>query len=106
MGHFVICAFRPHPGKEAALHDVLRDHMPTLRSQGLITDRPAYLMKAKDGTMVEVFEWRSQEAVDAAHQNPVVRALWARLDECCTCITLRDLPETTSPYPHFEPVNA
>lgn len=105
MGHFVICAFRPHPGKEQELRALLRDHMPTLRSQGLITERPAYLMKAGDGTMVEVFEWKSQEAVDAAHLNPVVRALWTRFDDCCTCVTLRDLAETTSPYPHFEPVD-
>lgn len=105
MGHFVICAFRPHAGKESELWAVLRDHMPTLRSQGLITEHPAYLMKAGDGTMVEVFEWKSQEAVDAAHLNPVVRGFWARFDDCCTCVTLRDLPETTSPYPHFEPVD-
>jgi len=105
MGAFVICAFRPKPGKERSLLAVLRDHMPTLRGQGLITDRPAYLMRAEDGTMIEIFEWKSEDHTRKAHENPVVRKLWARFEECCDYICLRDVAETTSPFPHFEPVD-
>jgi quinol monooxygenase YgiN len=104
MPHFVICAFRPKPGKEKELLAVIRDHMPTLRSQGLNTDRPAYVMRAADGTIVEVFEWKSKEAVEEAHRNPVVLKLWERFGACSDYITLRDLPETMSPFPHFEPI--
>lgn len=105
MGSFVICAFRPKHGKAKELLHVLRDHMPTLRGQNLITDRPAYLMHAADGTMVEIFEWKSEEAVAAAHENPVVRKLWERFEACSEYITLRDLAETSSPFPHFEPID-
>ena len=30
-------------------------------------------MRAADGTIVEVFEWRSAEAIQQAHNNPAVR---------------------------------
>jgi quinol monooxygenase YgiN len=105
MPHLVICAFRPKPGKEQELLGVIRDHMPTLRSQSLITERAPIVGRAADGTIIEVFEWRSQAAVDEAHRNPVVRTLWDRFEACSEYLSLRDVPETASPFPHFEPVN-
>lgn len=33
-------------------------------------------MEAGDGTVVEVFEWKSQAAIDSAHTNPEVQRLW------------------------------
>lgn len=105
MGHIVICAFRPRKGKENELLEVIRDHMPTLRSQNLVTDRKPIVGRAADGTIIEVFEWKSQAAVDEAHRNPVVRKLWDRFEACSQYISLRDVAETTSPFPHFEAVD-
>lgn len=34
-------------------------------------------------TIIEVFEWRSSEAIQAAHANPAVQALWAEFNEAC-----------------------
>jgi hypothetical protein len=59
MGKFVIVAYRPRPGKEQELLQLTREHLPILRSEGLATDRPSYVMKSADGTIVEVFEWKS-----------------------------------------------
>ena len=59
MGVFVIAAYRPKKGKERLLRDVLKDHLPILRKERLLTDRPPYLMRAADGTFVEVFESKS-----------------------------------------------
>src|SRR2546430_10664841 len=67
MGVFVIAAYRPKKGKERLLRDVLKDHLPILRKERLVTDRPPYLMRAADGTFVEVFEWKSAAAIEAAH---------------------------------------
>ena len=52
--------------------------------------------------MLEIFEWRSEAAVEAAHANPRVQALWARYEACCDYITLADLAEAKSMFPHFE----
>ena len=45
MGRFVIAAYRPKPGHEDALLRELRDHLPVLRREGLVTDRPPYVMR-------------------------------------------------------------
>lgn len=104
MGVMVIAVFRPKPGMDADLLDCMRDHQPTLRAEGLVTDRPAYVMRAADGALLEVFEWTSQAAIDAAHANPRVHALWARYAACCDYGTLAGLPEAATMFPGFVPV--
>ena len=74
MGMYAIVAYRPKKGKEKLLWEVLKDHVPILRKERLVTDRPPCLMRAADGTFVEVFEWKSAAAIEAAHENPAVQA--------------------------------
>jgi hypothetical protein len=105
MGEMVIVAYRPKPGKESALLEEVRNHLPTLRREGLITDRPSTVMRAGDGTLVEIFEWASAQAVEDAHKNPAVLAMWGRFGEVCTCEPLTSLPEAQGPFPHFTPVD-
>lgn len=105
MGLFVIVTYRPKRRKEAQLIELLRDHVPVLRGQGLATKRPAQVMRARDGSIVEVFEWKSAEAVKKAHENKVVQAMWERFEECCTYSKLADLEEAGEPFAHFEPID-
>ena len=76
MGRFVIVAFKPKPGQSDALAAVVAKHLRVLRSENLVTDKAPYVMHAINGTVVEVFEWRSSEAITAAHSHPAVQALW------------------------------
>ncbi len=103
MGVMVIALFRPKPGKEAELLACMRDHQPVLRAEGLVTDRPAYVMQAADGTLLEVFEWASPASIEAAHDNPRVHALWERYAACCDYGKLADLPEAGALFPGFTP---
>ena len=102
MGVMVMALFRPKPGRSADLMACMRDHMPVLRGQGLATARPNTILRARDGTLIEIFEWVSQQAIDAAHSNPEVGKLWARYSECCDYVTLGDLDESKSLFPEFE----
>jgi hypothetical protein len=104
MGRFVIVAYRPYPGKEERLLELTREHLPILRSQGLATDRPSYVMRATDGTIIEVFEWKSAEAIAAAHQNPVWQAMCGRYSEVCEYISLKNLNESENMFAEFEPI--
>lgn len=104
MGEWVIAAYRPRPGKENRLLDVVREHLPVLRREGLVTDNPPLVLRAGDGTILEIFEWKSQAAVDAAHGNPNVQALWGRFAEVSEYTTLESLAEAKQPFPHFERV--
>ena len=105
MGKFVIVAYRPRPGKAQELLQLTREHLPILRSQGLATDRPSYVMRSVDGTIIEVFEWKSAEAIAAAHQNAVWQAMCGRYSEACDYISLENLSESKNMFAEFDPVD-
>jgi hypothetical protein len=105
MGQFVIACYKPKPGKEAGLLEVVREHLPILRAEKLATDRPSHVMRCKDGTIVEVFEWESAEAIAAAHKNPNVLAMWRRFNEVCDIVKLVDLAESRDMFAGFEPID-
>jgi hypothetical protein len=104
MGRFVIAAFKPKPGMESQLLAVVDRHWRVLAAEGLVTERPRYAMQAADGTVLEVFEWRSPEAIDAAHRNPAVLALWAEFEAACEYVPLAALPESQHPFSEFHPL--
>jgi len=80
----------------------VRKHAAVLRAEGLIAERPAHAMRAADGTVLEVFEWRSPAAIDEAHGNVAVRALWAEFEQCCDYVSLGGLAEAQQPFAEFD----
>ena len=106
MGRFVITSFRPKPGQQQALLAVIARHWQLLQVEQLVSTRPRYAMQAADGTVLEVFEWRSEQAVAAAHQHPGVQALWAEFDSVCSYIPLSAVPEAQQPFAEFTPLDA
>jgi quinol monooxygenase YgiN len=103
-GVIVIVAYRPKPGKEKETLELVQGRVPTLRREGLVTDRVPTIMRARDGTIIEVSEWKSREAIDAAHKNPNVLAMWNKFFAVCDCIPLNTLPESAEMFAGFEPV--
>jgi quinol monooxygenase YgiN len=104
-GVCVIVAYRPKPGKEADLLDLVRSRVPMLTKEGLVTDRKPAIMRAKDGTIIEVSEWKSHEAIEAAHKNENVWAMWNKFFELCDCVPLNTVAETSEMFAGFEPVD-
>jgi hypothetical protein len=100
----VIALYRPHAGQEAALKKLIAAHLPTLRKAGLVTERAPVLAKARDGTYVEIFEWRAADSAALAHHHPEVSKLWAAMGEVCDMPTLSTLVEVGERFPHFQPV--
>jgi predicted membrane GTPase involved in stress response len=101
----VIVNYKAKEGKDAELMGCIKDHMDVLRKEGLATHRPAVVMRATDGSLLELFEWVSAEAVEKAHTNPAVGELWKRFSECCTINKLADLAEAKDMFATFEPVH-
>jgi hypothetical protein len=102
MGSVSVACYRPRPGCEAALLELVRNHLPPLRAEGLVTERPSIVMRTADGTIVEVFEWASQEAIAGAHHNAAVIELWKRFEAVCTYETPANLLEFQNMFAHFE----
>jgi quinol monooxygenase YgiN len=103
-GIIVIVAYRPKPGKEKELLNLVCNRVPTLRKESLVTDRAPTIMRARDGTIIEVSEWKSQEAIDAAHKNPNVLAMWNKFFVVCDCIPLNSLTEANELFAGFKPI--
>jgi quinol monooxygenase YgiN len=103
-GVIVIVAYRPKPGKETELLELVRSRVPTLRKEDLVTDREPTIMCARDGTIIEVSEWKSHEAINAAHKNPNVLAMWEKFFAICDCVPFRTLAEAEEMFPNFEPI--
>ncbi len=104
MGSCVIACYRPLPGKEEELRLLMAEHLPILRSQGLATDRESIVMRAANGTIVEVFEWASAQAIKDAHTNDAVMEMWQRYAEVCTYEVVGNLKEAREMFACFEPL--
>lgn len=97
-----IACYRPKAGKDRDLIQLMREHVPTLQRESYATKRAPIIMRAADGTIVEVFEWASGDAADAAHSNPVVLAMWERFNAACDYVKVSDLAETHEQWASFE----
>ena len=100
----VIVSYTPKAGKEEGMKEVLRDHIPVLRKEGLITEYPCTILKSKNGDYIEIFEWKSGEAIAKAHESENVKELWKRFEEVCTYTNLSDIEECKGLFASFIPV--
>lgn len=105
MGQIVIACYKPKPGKREALKELMKTHVPRLAAEGLVTDRQSIMMEAKDGTIIEVFEWLSAEAIASAHNNPNVLKMWGEYGEVCDYVPLTSVAEVGDLFAGFKPLN-
>jgi hypothetical protein len=104
MGRAVIVAYRPLAGMEWRLLELVKEHVHVLRQENLATERQPWVLRAGDGTILEVFEWNSDTAIERAHALPAIQALWARFAEACEYVKLADLAEARDLFATFDPI--
>jgi hypothetical protein len=105
MGRIVIVAYKPKPGKAEALKELTKTHLPRLHKEGLVTNREPIIVEAADGTIIEIFEWLSDEAIKQAHQNPEVQKMWGEYEEVCDYVPLNTVAEASNLFAEFTPVD-
>lgn len=112
-----IKTYMPNPGRERELEAALHEHYNQLKEAGLVridaseaiesiqltpplhtrphqTAKPEpYFLRTRAGRVVEIFEWRDQEAMDEAHRNPATKATWDKLMSLATLVPLASLGE-------------
>ena len=103
MGKIVIATYKPKPGKEKILDRLVKDHVKVLRNYGFATLRPPMIMKSSDGTIVEVFEWISKNAIEEAKENKDVQEYWERYREVCDIIPVSNLIEANTSFSECSP---
>ena len=76
---------------------------------GYVTRRAPLLLQSRKNPelFIDIFEWKSDEAVAKAHKDPKVLAIWGEMGKLCKKIGigLEKLPEAGSAFPHFDPVD-
>lgn len=105
MKKLAFAMYKPKEGKAGELNEILKTHMPALREYGLMTDKEPFTALADDGTVIEIFEWASQEAIDMAHEHPAIRSIWGKMGPICDFVSMKDLPEAQHPFPNFDIVS-
>jgi len=105
MGRIVAVAYKPKKGSVEALQKLLEKHVQILREQGLASEREPIIMRSKDGIHIEVFEWKSADAIEKAHTNKVVQELWQEFAEVCDYVPLSSASEVANLFSEFESIN-
>ncbi len=100
----VFAAYRPRSGKGRELEKLVASHVPTLRKLGLATKREPIIVRAKDGTIVEIFEWVSNKAAHDAHEHPAVARIWEAMGKVADFVPLGALTESKRPFTHYKPM--
>lgn len=104
MERIVIAAYRPKPDKADDLINFVRTHWSVLDNEGLVSDRKPIISVAKDGTVVEVFGWKSEDSIKLAHTNKVVQGLWSEFAQLCDYIPIGELEEAHDLFTELTPI--
>jgi len=98
----VVALYRPKQGKEKELEALLKRHFVTLKEFGLTTETLPLLGTSEDGSYLEIFEWRSEQAAQKAHDHPAVAQIWEAMSLVSDWGTLSQLPESSRRFPQFQ----
>ena len=101
----VFALYKPHQNKGNELKNLILKHGPILKSNKLITDREPVLAQSINGIYIEIFEWKSNNSIEEAHENLEVQKLWDAMEKVCDFTTLDSIEEVKEFFPHFKPIN-
>lgn len=104
MGILVICSYRPHPGREGEARLLIEAHVPLLRRHDLITERPVVQGIARDGALIEIFEWQSVEKSRGAPAIAEIGAHWKAMGAVMDFVPMASLAESQHAFAHFAPL--
>ena len=100
----VFAIYKPHQNKGNELKKLILKHIPILKSNKLITNREPLLVQSKNGIYIEIFGWKSNDAVDEAHKNPEIQKLWDEMKKVCNYTNLESIDEVKEYFPQFTPI--
>lgn len=104
-GRIVIVGLRPMHGQAAALLQLVQNHIKILREEKLVTDRKPTIVQSEDGTVIEIFEWKSKAAIEEAHGNVAVMQLWEEFSKICEYVPVSTIAECKEIFSEFSPIN-
>ena len=104
MAIVAIASYKPKKGKEKTFLHLLKSHIPTLRAEGLISEKDSYCLRAENGTIIEIFEWKSVTAKNQAHKNQEVMEIWNQFFDLADMVGIGSLKEAKNAFASFKSV--
>jgi len=93
-----LAAYRPRAVGRDELLELLREDIATLRRRGHVTERPVPVVATENGDVLVVLEWSSERAVDDAHADAEVLAVWERKAQLADYLAPGDLAGANAPF--------
>jgi hypothetical protein len=78
--------------------------VPTLRKEGLVTDRKPTIMRGSDGTIIEVSDGNRRTRSMQRTRIRTSFVMWDKFFAICDCVPLNMLPESAEMFAGFEPI--
>jgi len=103
-GVVVIVAYRPKLGKANKTVELVRSRVPTLRNEGLVTDRTPLSCVHATAQSSKSRNGNRRKQSTPLHKNPNVLAIWSKFFAVCDCVPLNTLPESAEMFAGFEPI--
>lgn len=103
MGRIAVVCYRAQRGAEDALHALCASHYAKLYVLGFVTRRLPVFFAARDGCVVQVLDWKSQDVIDAAGKHAAVLELRRAYAAVSELVPLTALPEAAAALALFEP---
>lgn len=105
----VMAVYRVAVSKQTEMLRVIREKREYFSRVGYMTSRIPTLVRSPKNPefMIDIFEWSSEDAIEKAHADPVVRRLWSRMEELWIDggLGLEKLPESEEAFAGFEAVD-
>lgn len=77
---------------------LLAEDLATLRRRGHVTARPAPVVRTEHGEFLVVLEWSTEHAVEDAHADSEVMAVWERKAQLAEYLAPRALAGAEVPF--------
>jgi hypothetical protein len=104
MRRTFIVVYKPYKGREQELVPAIVASYRDLHQRGYVTAQPAKLMKAANGSIVMIFDWKDENMKNNAQADPVIQQHWMALSKLCEFDKPMNLIECQQPFSEFEAI--
>lgn len=104
MSKIAIIVFKPRKDKDQELIELMLENIPILRKLGLVTYREQIIAKAKDGSIVQIFEWVDEDSYERAQALPLVQEIWMKTSKISDFQKPISIDEFQEPLSMFDTV--
>jgi len=99
-----IIVYKPYKGREQELLPAVKASYVDLVKSDYVTRDAPKLMKTTNGSIILIFDWKSEEMINRAQADPIIQNHWMKLAKLCEFEKSANLVEFQQPFSQFEAI--